>query len=57
VALTPLGRRFTTKLLALHELLEKDLISELGLRERDQLLGLLKKFRRLTPEPDLSDLD
>jgi DNA-binding MarR family transcriptional regulator len=57
VALTPLGRRFTAKLLALHELLEKDLIRKLGLRERDQLLELLKKFRRLAPEPDLSDLD
>lgn len=57
VALTPLGQRFTVKLLALHELLEKDLIRRLGLRERDQLLELLKRFRRLAPEPDLSDLD
>ena len=57
VALTPLGKRFTVKLLALHELLEKDLIRGLGLRERDQLLELLKKFRRLAPEPDLSDVE
>lgn len=57
VALTPLGKRFTVKLLALHERLEEDLIRRLGLRERDQLLELLKRFRRLAPEPDLSDLD
>jgi DNA-binding MarR family transcriptional regulator len=57
VALTPLGRRFTIKLLALHEQLEQDLIRKLGLRERDQLLDLLKRFRRLAPEPDFSDLD
>jgi DNA-binding MarR family transcriptional regulator len=57
VALTPLGKRFTVKLLALHERLEKDLIRQLGLRERDQLLELLKRFRRLAPEPDLNGLD
>ena len=57
VTLSPLGKRFTVKLLALHELLEKDLIRKLGLRERDELLVLLRKFRRLAPEPDLSDLD
>ena len=57
ITLTPLGERFTVKLLGVHELLEKDLIRRLGLRERDQLLELLKKFRRLAPQPDLSDLE
>jgi DNA-binding MarR family transcriptional regulator len=57
VSLTPSGKRFTVKLLTLHEQLEKDLIRQLGLRERDQLLELLKKFRRLAPEPNLSELD
>jgi DNA-binding MarR family transcriptional regulator len=57
VALTPSGRRFTVQLLALHGRLEEDLVRKLGLRERDQLLALLKRFRRLAPEPDLTDLD
>jgi DNA-binding MarR family transcriptional regulator len=57
VALTPTGRRFTIKMLDLHKRLEDDLGRTLGLRERDQLLVLLKKYRRLAPEPDLSDLD
>lgn len=57
VTLTPMGKRFAVKLLALHERLEEDLIRRLGLRERDQLLELLKRFRRLAPEPDLGDLD
>jgi DNA-binding MarR family transcriptional regulator len=57
VALTASGRRFTVKVLALHGRLEEDLVLRLGLRERDQLLALLKRFRRLAPEPDLTDLD
>jgi len=57
VALTPSGKRFTVKLLALHDRLEEDLVHSLGLRERDQLLALLKRFRRLAPEPDLSELE
>jgi DNA-binding MarR family transcriptional regulator len=57
VTLTPSGKRLTTKLLELHERLEEDLVLSLGLRERDQLLQLLKKFRRLAPEPSLDEPD
>jgi DNA-binding MarR family transcriptional regulator len=57
ITLTPSGKRFTVKLLALHDRLEEDLVHSLGLRERDQLLHLLKRFRRLASEPDLADLD
>jgi DNA-binding MarR family transcriptional regulator len=57
VTLTPAGRKFTMKLLDLHHRLEEDLARELGPRERDQLLMLLKKFRKLANEPDLPDLD
>ena len=47
VALTPAGLKMTVKLLELHRRLEDDLAKELGQRERDQLLTLLKRFRRL----------
>ena len=57
VKLTPVGTKFTVKLLDLHRRLEDDLWQALGLRERDQLLQLLKKFRRLSQEPDLGDID
>ena len=57
VTLTAAGIKFTVRLLDLHRRLEEDLSRSLGLRERDQLLRLLKKFRRLAPEPDLSDLE
>jgi DNA-binding MarR family transcriptional regulator len=57
VTLTPAGRKFTRKLLGLHKRLEEDLARALGARERDQLLLLLKKFRKLAPEPDVNDLD
>lgn len=57
VTLTPAGRRFTTRLLDLHERLEQDLARSLGERERDELLQLLKRFVRLAPKPQLSDLD
>jgi DNA-binding MarR family transcriptional regulator len=57
VTLTPAGRKFTLKLLELHDQLEEDTVRRLGIRERDQLIQLLKKFRRLAPEPDFSDLD
>jgi len=57
VTLTPAGRKFTVEMLDLHKRLEDDLARALGVRERDQLLALLKKFRRLAPEPDLSELD
>jgi DNA-binding MarR family transcriptional regulator len=57
VRLTPAGTRFTVKLLDLHRRLEDDLCQALGLRERDQLLQLLKKFRKLSAEPDLGETD
>jgi DNA-binding MarR family transcriptional regulator len=57
VTLTASGIKLTVQLLDLHRRLEEDLSRSLGLRERDQLLRLLKKFRRLAPEPDLSDLE
>ena len=55
IALTPAGQKFTVKLLELHRKLEDDLARELGLRERDQLLQLLKRFRKLATEPELDD--
>jgi DNA-binding MarR family transcriptional regulator len=55
VALTPAGLKFTVKLLELHRKLEEDLANALGARERDQLLQLLKRFRKLAPEPELDD--
>lgn len=55
VALTTAGMKFTLKLLDLHQRLEDDLARELGLRERDQLLQLLKRFRKLATEPVLDD--
>jgi DNA-binding MarR family transcriptional regulator len=55
VALTPAGQKFTVKLLDMHRRLEDDLARELGLRERDQLLQLLKRFRKLATEPELDD--
>ncbi len=57
VKLTPAGTKFTVKVLDLHRRLEDDLWQALGVRERDQLLQLLKKFRRLSQEPDLGDTD
>ena len=47
--------KFTLKLLELHKKLEEDLAKELGARERDQLLQLLKRFRKLATEPDLEN--
>jgi DNA-binding MarR family transcriptional regulator len=57
ITLTPAGRKFTKRLLDLHERLEEDLARSLGPRERDQLLVLLKRFRRLATDPDLPDDD
>ncbi|HEX6022604.1 MAG TPA: MarR family transcriptional regulator [Solirubrobacter sp.] len=57
VALTPAGAKLTLKLLDLHRRLEEDLARALGLRERDQLLDLLKRFRKLATEPTLEDDD
>ena len=55
VTLTPAGMKFTVKVLDLHRRLEDDLARALGLRERDQLLQLLKRFRKLATEPELDD--
>jgi DNA-binding MarR family transcriptional regulator len=57
VTLTPAGTKFTVKVLELHRRLEDDLARALGLRERDELLKLLKRFRRLATEPELDDSD
>lgn len=57
INLTPAGTKFTIKLLDLHRRLEDDLAKELGVRERDQLLMLLKRFRKLGTEPELEDTD
>lgn len=51
--LTPAGRKLTVKLVELHAALERDMLEHMGVRERDQLLQLLKKFLALNPEPDL----
>jgi len=53
VALTPSGRKLATRLLELHDRLEADLLRSLGAKEGKQLLELLKKFRRLTPNPEI----
>ena len=55
VALTPAGLKLTVKLLELHRRLEEDLARELGASERDQLLQLLKRFRKLAKAPELDD--
>ena len=55
ITLTAAGQKLTVKLLTMHRRLEDDLARELGLRERDQLLQLLKRFRKLATEPDLDD--
>jgi DNA-binding MarR family transcriptional regulator len=57
VTLTAAGKKLTLKLLAVHDRLEADLVQNLGARESEQLLQLLKKFRRLAPQPDLTDTD
>lgn len=51
--LTPVGTRLTAELLDLHARLEESVVDYLGQRERDQLLRLLKKFRKLQPTPQL----
>ena len=49
--LTPAGKKLTAQLLDLHARLEENLADHLGVRERDQLLRLLKKFRQLQTAP------
>jgi DNA-binding MarR family transcriptional regulator len=51
--LTPAGKRLTTELLDLHARLEESAVQHLGRRDRDQLLRLLKKFRKLEAAPYL----
>jgi DNA-binding MarR family transcriptional regulator len=51
--LTPAGRKLTVELLDLHGRLEANLAEHLGASDRDQLLRLLKKFRRLQTSPYL----
>jgi DNA-binding MarR family transcriptional regulator len=53
IELTARGREQTRQWLELHARLEEDLVKGLGLRERDQLLVLLRKIRRMDTEPDL----
>ena len=57
VTLTVAGRKFTAKLLEMHQRLEDDLVRALGARESQLLVQLLKKFRELSAEPDIADLD
>jgi hypothetical protein len=49
--------KLTVKLLELHRRLEDDLARELGANERDQLLQLLKRFRKLAKAPELDDAE
>jgi DNA-binding MarR family transcriptional regulator len=51
--LTPAGKKLTHELLDLHTRLETNLAEHLGARDREQLLRLLKKFRRLQQAPYL----
>lgn len=51
--LTPAGQKLTLRLLHLHELLERDVETHLGSKEREELLRLLAAFRRLDPAPEI----
>ena len=51
--LTPGGRKLVVELLDLHMRLEEHVVESLGARERDLLLKLLKKFRKLNTSPEL----
>lgn len=55
IELTPRGREQTRRWLAMHAQLEGDLVANLGPREREQLLALLKKIRRLSRKPVIGD--
>jgi DNA-binding MarR family transcriptional regulator len=57
IELTPAGARLTVKLLKMHERLEEDMAQGLGVRDRAELVRLLKKFRRLNPEPEVDEND
>jgi DNA-binding MarR family transcriptional regulator len=51
--LTPAGKKLTAHLLDLHARLENDLMQCLGKRQSEQLLRLLKQFRKLETGPAL----
>jgi DNA-binding MarR family transcriptional regulator len=53
LTLTPAGQKLAVELLKMHARLEEDLAQHLGIRERDELLTLLKKFRGLQTSPYL----
>ena len=55
--LTPAGRKLATTLVALNCQLEAEVTAQLGHRERDQLITLLKKFRRLETSPGCGEDD
>jgi DNA-binding MarR family transcriptional regulator len=57
IELTPAGTRLTVKLLKMHERLEQDMAQGLGVRDRAELVRLLRKFRRLNPEPEVDESD
>ena len=54
VHLTGKGKKLTLELLAVHEKLEADLAESLGCDELKELVKLLRKFRKVAPEPDIS---
>lgn len=54
IHLTPKGKRLTSELLELHARLEADLGRAFGREDLRQLVELLKKFRTVEVEPDLS---
>lgn len=54
--LTPAGKKLTEKMLERRDRLEENFRETFGERDRAQLLKLLKKFRRLNPDPDI-DID
>lgn len=54
VHLTRKGKKLTRELLAVHEKLEADLALSLGYNELEELVKLLRKFRAVDSEPDLS---
>jgi DNA-binding MarR family transcriptional regulator len=55
--LTAPGRKLAANLLALHAQLEAEVEAQLGTRDRDRLIELLKKFRRLETGPSWNDED
>lgn len=54
IRLTANGRRLTKKILELHAELDRDMARRLGQAQKEQLLQLLRAFRRLGPAPEPS---